>query len=126
MAQQRGVPLGYHFKWCLKGPYCQELTEDVAAVLGYTPEKNWVITESINDKLDDINQFLLHLKAEVLKGSFVENIIDVSIIQFILATGQAGKDSKAILKVLRKGKVCISEDRVQEVLRTLEIFSFFN
>lgn len=117
MAQQAGIPLGYHYYWYLRGPYSRELTGDAYETLGDTPE-GWNLDEPTKKKLAPLKKFFKELNAE---GDPVKNFELHASVLFTLATGQAREnESHRITKLMHDaGKTSFSQEDVNGAIERL-------
>lgn len=117
MAQQAGIPLGYHYYWYLRGPYSRELTGDAYETLGDKPE-GWILDAATKAKLTPLKVFFKELKAE---GDPVKSFELHASVLFTLATGQAREsESGRITKMMHDaGKTAFSAEDVNGAIERL-------
>ena len=118
LAQQAGIPLGYHYYWYLRGPYSRELTADAFAMLGEAPA-GWSLDEGSKQKLGKLNEFFSELKTEPNPVKAFELFASVL---FAVVTGQAqAGDGNRITQLMHAAGKNFSLDEVNvAVLRLRE------
>ncbi len=92
LAQQAGVPLGYHFSWYLRGPYSRDLTADAFASLGSDIPAGWTLDPNSKEKLKRVRPLIDRLKASPERAREFEKVASVL---FIITTNQGSASDVA-------------------------------
>ena len=121
LAQQAGIPLGYHYYWYLRGPYCRELTADAYTTLGDIPA-GWNLDVGSKQKLGKIKELFAIIKAKPEPVKAFELFASVL---FAVVTGQAQADDSAhITELMRAAGKSFSEGEVNESIQCLRSQGF--
>jgi len=121
LAQQAGIPLGYHFCWYLRGPYSRDLTADAYSTLSETPA-GWTLGEALRQKLARLSDFMRQLKAEPDPVKAYELLASVL---FSVNTGQAQVgDCGRITQLMRAAGKDFTQEEVNGAVQRLRTHSF--
>lgn len=116
LTQQAGIPLGYHYYWYLRGPYCRELTADAYTTLSEIPA-GWSLGDDSKQKLAKVKQFFALLKSQPDPVRAFELFASVL---FAVVTGQAQADDGArITQLMQVAGKSFSEGDVNESIKSL-------
>ncbi|MCB1125124.1 MAG: hypothetical protein KDM81_01410 [Verrucomicrobiae bacterium] len=116
LAQQAGIPLGYHYYWYLRGPYSRELTADAFATLTEAPA-GWSLDQRSKRKLAKLKTFFREFKSGSSKVRAFEMFASVL---FAVVTGQAQATNAAgITKLMRTAGKNFTEKEVNAAVQRL-------
>lgn len=116
LLQQAGVPLGYHFSWYIRGPYCASLTSDAyESFLEETPS-DWALSPELKNKIKTIKPLIDSLLFDSAKA--LENLASVL---FLLKTQQSDVSNiqSIVQKMISAGKTVNNSD-VETILKKLK------
>jgi hypothetical protein len=117
LAQQAGVPLGYHYSRYLRGPYSRELTADAFASLGSDIPDGWSLDPISWGKLERIKPLIDRLKSSSDPAREFEKVASVL---FIITTKQgSASDVAGITERMRIAGKEFDQGEVDRAVRIL-------
>jgi uncharacterized protein YwgA len=117
LAQQAGIPLGYHYSWYLRGPYSRDLTADPFACSGRSLPDRWFLDASSRQKLEQVKLLINLLKSS---ADPVREFEKVSSVLFIIKTNQgSASDAAGITERTKKAGKDFNQEEVDGAVRIL-------
>ncbi|HAL45703.1 MAG: hypothetical protein A2Y12_07560 [Planctomycetes bacterium GWF2_42_9] len=119
LSQVAGVNFGYHYRWYLKGPYCNTLADDCYAVVHNEAEYNgWTLDEASSAVLKSKVKPLLN---ESTPDKLAKKLELLASVHFLIDRGQVSKSNIAgIVEVLKNNNKNFEYDEVKNALEELE------
>ena len=126
IVQESGVPLGYFFKWYLRGPYCSSLADDIYAITSGCPIslEKWSLGEQTKAKLAEVKRLFTCLPKNNLE-SLGKKLELWSSILFLNRTNQIENNSvETLQKVLKANGKEYPDNDVREAVDLLKNHGF--
>jgi uncharacterized protein YwgA len=122
LAQAIGVNFGYHYRWYLKGPYCNSLADDGFAVASQIDNKDeykgWTLDKVAVSALEKIKPIVSEKKGGIEK--LAKDLELLASVHFLIVRGQVSEDNiLGIVKILQDNNKIFNAQEVQEALAKL-------
>lgn len=102
LAQAKGINLGYHFNWYLRGPYCSSLTEDAFSLESSADIDNWVLDEGSKGKLDAIRDVFTAHEPENDTDKLARHLELLASVHFLVRKRGMDEDAGKIKETLER------------------------
>ena len=124
LAQAKGINLGYHFSWYLRGPYCSSLTEDAFSLESSADIDNWILDEGSKGKLNAIRAIFTVDEAEKDTEKLALHLELLASVHFLVRKRKMVENAEEIKQTLERYNKLFSVVEVEDAFKTLASYHF--